>query len=301
MNHHNNNSITCSTICNNCGKPGHAFYQCKHSITSVGIIMFRINDHSENSDHDNHDNHGKEPCLEFLLIKRRFSIGYMEFIRGKYPLYNKMYILNLVSEMTQEERQNIAEKDFDTLWYTLWGDYVGIQYRNEENHSKEKFLLLKSGVKNMAFNYSIESLMAEANSNVFLRWTEPEWGFPKGRHDRKENDLLCALREFEEETGYNRMAVQLVHNLLPVEEIFTGSNYKSYKHKYYVATMDATNPLPVHTSSEVGEMAWLPYHLALEKIRPYNLEKRDILTRVNDILQTYKLVPAIMSSFGSFE
>ena len=27
-------------------------------------------------------------------------------------------------------------------------------------------------------------------------------------------------------------------NILPLEEIFTGSNYKSYKHKYFLAYID---------------------------------------------------------------
>ena len=279
------------TVCNNCGKPGHAFYQCKHPITSVGIVVFRpVNDSTTSRDK-----------YEYLMIRRRFSIGYMEFIRGKYPLYNKQYLLNIISEMTDLERANVATQDFDELWQQLWGDHVGIQYRNEENHSRDKFEALKAGIKCSVpggssgssgggySEYSRQSLVEECNA--VKRWTEPEWGFPKGRHDRKENDLLCALREFEEETGYNRTALHLVHNLLPLEEIFTGSNFKSYKHKYYVATLDAAaEPLPAHSSSEVGEMLWMPFSKALAAIRDYNLEKRELLSRVNNILTRYKLV-----------
>ena len=39
------------------------------------------------------------------------------------------------------------------------------------------------------------------------------------------------IREFEEETGYEREDIELIHNLIPFDEIFTGSNLKSYKHK----------------------------------------------------------------------
>ena len=35
-------------------------------------------------------------------------------------------------------------------------------------------------------------------------WDTPEWGFPKGRRNYQENDLTCGLREFEEETGYDK-------------------------------------------------------------------------------------------------
>ena len=32
----------------------------------------------------------------------------------------------------------------------------------------------------------------------------PEWGFPKGRRNYKEKDLIVRIREFEEETGYQK-------------------------------------------------------------------------------------------------
>ena len=33
----------------------------------------------------------------------------------------------------------------------------------------------------------------------------------------------------------------IIDNIIPYEEIFTGSNYKSYKHKYYLAHMKYNN------------------------------------------------------------
>ena len=299
-------------LCNNCGKVGHAFYQCKHPITSVGVVVFRYNAAAgAGAGAGAAGATGKvapPPGLpipvplasiinerEYLLIRRRYSIGYMEFIRGKYQLYNKLYLVNLVSEMTDSERHAVLTQNFEELWQTLWGDHVGMQYRNEETNSRDKFEALKSGLSTFQNgDYSINSLIDECEV-AGKHWDEPEWGFPKGRHDRKENDLLCALREFEEETGYDRSALQLVHNILPLEEIFTGSNYKSYKHKYYIAALDPTTAVPPaanHFSGEVGAMAWMPYSVALAHIRPYNVEKRELLSRVDQILATYQLSPA---------
>ena len=34
-----------------------------------------------------------------------------------------------------------------------------------------------------------------------------------------------------------RKDLKIIQNILPLEEIYTGSNYKSYKHKYYIAYM----------------------------------------------------------------
>jgi 8-oxo-dGTP pyrophosphatase MutT (NUDIX family) len=69
-------------------------------------------------------------------------------------------------------------------------------------------------------------------------WEETEWEFPKGRRNFNEKDLECALREFEEETGILSSKINIIENVLPFEEIFIGTNHKSYKHKYFLAYMN---------------------------------------------------------------
>jgi 8-oxo-dGTP pyrophosphatase MutT (NUDIX family) len=260
-----------NNFCNNCGIKGHIFYQCKQPITSVGIIVFRLNDD------------GKK---EYLLIRRKDSIGYVEFMRGKYNIYSKLYLSNIISEMTMEEKQRILTNDFDTLWKNLWGDDINTQYRGEEKISREKFESLRYGISTNDNDYSLETLINESKS----QWIETEWGFPKGRHNNQEKDLLCALREFEEETGYSRLSINIVQNLVPFEEIFTGSNYKSYKHKYYVAHMEKSNENQMsYQDTEVSKMDWKTFDEAIQLIRPYNLEKKEVLTRVEIMLNKYKL------------
>jgi 8-oxo-dGTP pyrophosphatase MutT (NUDIX family) len=124
-----------------------------------------------------------------------------------------------------------------------------------------------------------------------VNWNETEWGFPKGRRNFQEKDLVCALREFEEETGYLRSNVTLLQNIIPYEEIFTGSNMKSYKHKYFVGKIDVnTIPINQFQQSEVSEMKWMSYEECMEKIRPYNLEKKNLLSKINTIIQMYKMI-----------
>ena len=260
-----------NNFCNNCGVKGHIFYQCKQPITSVGIIVFRNNPA------------GKR---EYLLIRRKDSIGYVEFMRGKYNIYSKLYLSNIIAEMTVEEKQRILTNDFDTLWKNLWGDDINTQYRGEEKISREKFESLKYGIDVNDNDYSLETLINESKS----QWLETEWGFPKGRHNNQEKDLLCALREFEEETGYSRLSINIVQNLVPFEEIFTGSNYKSYKHKYYVAFMEKPDEnQTTYQDTEVSKMDWKSYEEAMQLIRSYNLEKKEVLTRVEIMLNKYKL------------
>jgi 8-oxo-dGTP pyrophosphatase MutT (NUDIX family) len=254
-----------SNYCNNCGTSGHTFNSCKFPITSVGLIAFRYN---------------LEHKLEYLLICRKDTIGYIEFMRGKYAINNKLYIKNILSEMTLSEREKILLNDFDTLWYQLWGDFIGNQFRSEEKSAREKFDALKMGLH----NYSLNTLMEEVETT----WLEPEWGFPKGRHNNMEKDLNCGLREFEEETGYPTHCVKVIQNLMPYEEIFTGSNYKSYKHKYYVGQIELEQkPSKQFQLTEISKTEWCTYEKSLELIRPYNLEKLAVLEKVNRLLQCY--------------
>jgi len=263
-------------LCSNCGKNGHMFQNCKYPITSIGIIVYRKN---------------IKGVIEYLMIRRKDTIGYIEFIRGKYPICNKEYIKNIIYEMTDEEKHKILNTEFILLWSDLWGSNIGIQYRGEERNAKEKFELLKNEVSNIHGKYNIQSLINE--TSTYTTWKEQEWGFPKGRHNYQEKDLICALREFEEETGYNRSSINVIQNLVPFEEIFTGSNYKSYKHKYFLAYInndDNNNEnIDDFNNYEVSKIEWKTYEDALLSIRHYNLEKIDILKRVHHLVTNYKI------------
>jgi len=256
-------------FCNNCGKYGHLFHQCKNPVTSIGLVVYK---------------RAKNNQISYLMIRRKDSLGYVDFMRGKYPLFNKRYLLNIINEMTLDEKNNLITLEFDELWNKLWGDSIGIQYRGEEKTSRNKFNSLKLGINLTNEFYTLESLIRESNSI----WTEPEWGFPKGRRNYQEKDLICALREFEEETGYSKNSIKLIQNIIPFEEIFTGSNYKSYKHKYYLAQLEANvKPINNFQKTEVSKIDWIDFDKCSEIIRPYNLEKLDILKKINNLLNKY--------------
>uniref|UniRef100_A0A6C0CRJ2 Nudix hydrolase domain-containing protein n=1 Tax=viral metagenome TaxID=1070528 RepID=A0A6C0CRJ2_9ZZZZ len=256
-------------FCNNCGESGHAFHQCKHPITSIGTVVYTRTDEG----------------IKYLLICRKDSLGYVDFMRGKYPLNNKTYIEHIFSEMTNIEKERIMNNTFDDLWKNLWGENIGIQYRGEERVSREKLSELTNGINIGGDSFTLKDIIDNSEKN----WHEPEWGFPKGRRNYQEKDLSCALREFEEETGYPVSSLSVVQNVMPYEEIFTGSNYKSYKHCYYLAEMKNVVGNGNYQKSEVSKISWLSYDEALEKIRPYNLEKKEVLKKINTLLTKYRL------------
>ena len=114
-------------VCINCGKQGHMFHQCKLPIISYGVIVFRYSQEE----------------LQILMIRRKDSFGYIDFIRGKYSPYNLLQLMTIVDEMSIEEKNRILVSPFELLWNNMWGDNnIGhSQYKNEEIISKKNLCL----------------------------------------------------------------------------------------------------------------------------------------------------------------
>ena len=262
-----------NVVCNNCLRVGHLYHQCKLPITSFGIILFR------------HSSKG----LQFLMIRRKDSFGYIDFIRGKYLCYNIHQLQNIVNEMSLEEKEKILCKPFHELWKNLWGD--SNQNRSEEQVSQKKFDCIHSGVLVDSEFVTLKNIIDRSDTN----WAETEWEFPKGRRNFQEKDLECALREFEEETGIQSSRISVVENLLPFDEIFIGSNHKCYKHKYFLAYMNHTNEgddsvdLTGFQQAEVSKIEWKTMDECLASIRPYHLEKKQMLCHIHKLLQEYSI------------
>jgi 8-oxo-dGTP pyrophosphatase MutT (NUDIX family) len=245
-------------LCNNCGNNGHLFYNCRKPITSFGILCYRINLQNE---------------IEYLLVQRKDSLGYVDFLRGKYNELNDFQLRNIINEMTEEEKNNILHCSYNELWDKLWNK----PNEKYELKNKEKYNYIKTN-KSFLFNNNI-------------KWEEPEWGFPKGRRNFKEKDIDCGLREFEEETGYSKNSLIIIKNLNPFEEIFTGSNLKSYKHKYFLTKMNYEHSLDdtQFQKSEIGNMKWFTFDMCIQKIRHYNIEKINLLKSINQLIQKYNI------------
>ena len=267
--------------CNNCIKSGHSYSHCKVPITSFGVIAFRY----------------LNGIIQYLMICRKDTLGYIDFIRGKYQINNKHHILNMLKQMTVSEKNDLKTQEFDVLWKRIWGEHLlNSQYKNEETVSREKFNSLKFGVLVKNDFYTLSSLIDE--SIMYDNWSEPEWGFPKGRRNFQENDYDCALREFTEETGYDSHDLIHINTCLNFDETFTGSNYKSYKHTYFLMYMDNKTSIGddmiLHPhDNEVSNVEWKSFEDCLSNIRHYNIEKKRLITNINHALMHYSLMSSL--------
>ena len=255
-------------FCGNCGKKGHVYRKCLAPITSLGVIVYKKNDNNKR---------------EYLMIRRRDTLGFVEFMRGKYNLSNCSYVYELFSIMTESERVRLVERDFDVLWNELWMNKNTRQYHNEYENSKKKFNKLKRGFFTKLDNETDEFISLDIiHKNEPIKWQEPEWGFPKGRRMLKESDIECATREFREETGLEDTDYTICEELGRIEETFYGTNNIRYRHIYFIGMWNSTKEVTVDKTnfsqvSEIGNIAWFPYNIAHNKIRSYNWEKKRLL------------------------
>lgn len=287
--------------CINCNMNGHVYYNCKKPFLSNGIIAVKINE-KDNEEH------------MFLMVKRKHTFGFIDFVRGKYSVNNKSHLLGLINEMTVGEKDKVMNLDFVSLWNYLWGNTKENEinkeqstkisnFDNEKKHAENKLKTLKEGVYLENDNYNLKQLIEMSNTS----WSDPEWEFPKGRKNMGENDIECAFREFVEETGYTYNDLVLLRNLVPYEEIFIGSNYESYKNKYFVCSFvsdsresnmgivlspdETTNkPINMFDKYEISEVKWFSFSECLKHIRIYNHEKKRLLSNINNTLNKYELI-----------
>ena len=251
-------------FCNNCGGKGHLFRTCKDPVLSCGILLI-----------DSPTLPVAWDRIRILMIRRKDSMSYAEFMRGKYDPTDIPYLSTLLKNMTIKEQAAIASESFDTLWKALWNDD---RTSTDYVTSKEKFNSLDR-FQLMATNLSV--------------YTEPEWGFPKGRRMRGETDIACAIREFGEETNVPREAYSVLKNIM-LEETFVGLNGVPYRHVYYVALLkrpeiiDLKQKFTPMQRREISGIGWKSFAEADGLIRPHHIERRSMLTQLRDVIETFE-------------
>lgn len=271
-------------ICKNCLKKGHHIRDCTEPRVSFGVIAYHYPKIPPGLTYVNIDK------VKLLMICRKHTISLIDFIRGKYNLYDYNYLLQLFERMTNKEKNLIKSSLFSDLWFYVWNKSVkNTRYLMEYYKSYEKFLKLKNDeiyVNRKLVN--IDILIKKSGR----KYKEPEWIFPKGKREKHEDDLTTAKREFEEETSVDKNRLTYLDKY--IEEIYEGSDYIYYKNKYYVGHTNKKIRVKINKdlacqAQEVSKISWVSFSQAYKNIRPYYKEKLKTLNKVKEIIVNYYL------------
>lgn len=248
--------------CNNCGNKGHVFRSCPDPVISCGILFIR-------GIYEPLKLPASPSEISVLMVRRKDSMSYMEFIRGKYDTLNTEYVKKQISNMTIQEQTAIVNEEFETLWTRLWGNSRDTE-SFEFSIARDKFNALNR---------------AELVKAVPSKFVEPEWGFPKGRRVRGESDVQCAVREFWEETNISESAYTILEQPT-FSESFTATNNVRYRHTYFIAilkdstSIDLKQKMTLAQRREISRIEWKTLTECKNITRPHYVERKSMITEL---------------------
>lgn len=188
---------------------------------------------------------------EILMIKKKSTYAFSEFIRGLYDPNQKQNLIHLFDNMTIDEKISIKINTFEHLWIKNYGSTPD---KNKSSFLKgeRKYDQLQSINNGVYLNEIIET-----STN-----TELLWEIPKGRSDQKECPIESAIREFTEETNIHKNQYRILFDEGTISYSFIDSGVR-YIYIYYIAVMinSRTNPRfsfsSHHMPREVGNIKFL--------------------------------------------
>jgi 8-oxo-dGTP pyrophosphatase MutT (NUDIX family) len=264
-------------ICSNCEKKGHILRYCLCPIKSYGIIFYKFNKQLNQ--------------VKYLMICRKHTIGYIEFIRGNYNINNLDYLKKIFNIMSKEELDNLKKYEFKYLWNNLWS--YKYKFNVEYRKSKQKFYDLKHN----KYSINIDKLV-ELSNNIYAT---PEWEFPKGRKNLTEIPVEASIREFYEETNISKDKYILERKKnnthIMFNEEYMAFNNKTYNLSYYLAKEKEEVDINIndcllfnkHQKNEISNLAFYTLDEVIQNIRPYYKEKIKLINRVDKYINRYLL------------
>lgn len=186
---------------------------------SVGIALCKFNEEKQR--------------IEMVMVKKRCTYYFTLFILGSYRMGDNKRLLHLFSRMTPEEKLVVLTFNFETMWNHHWQTHNNNPKFNRKKIADFSFYTAKKN--------KFDKLIADDNGKrirsliSISRNSSLIWEIPKGRKIfDHENDIECAVREFQEETGISKESYKIVPEIKPFKTTERdGDTY--YISTYYVA------------------------------------------------------------------
>ncbi len=287
--------------CKNCNQNTHNIASCPQPIKSYGIACYKPPSTRDGSG-------------SILLVRRKHSIDFIDFLRGEYfdiqtqRIHNLSQLTEQFRKMTHEEhRVLVSMKQFSTIC-----DYANLychgsrQLNSQYINAFDIFNRISIGIK-FPIHYQcnafrpivqqqLQPIRQTITKNILTldslllnnpaEYDYPEYSVPKGRKDSGETDLSAAFREFKEETGIDTTHISLCmsESKLPISytETYKGSNDRLYQSIIYVATINKPDITLQHTCDEIGAISWVKQPDLKYIIRPYHTKRIEILNDIFD-------------------
>lgn len=192
--------------------------------------------------------------LEILLICKRYTYAYNEFIHGKYHPNDTAGLIKLFSGMTMEEKIDILSLNFGQIWYRVWLNSPRHSTYFSDKNKYESTFLVDKGVK-------LRKLINRSKNSQRV------WEMPKGRkRNKNESDLQCAIREFHEETYIPRKCYKIIPDARrKYSYVDDGIRYDNH---YYMALMiqDHNTVVNFNCTSQIDEICDIRW-MTIEEVK----------------------------------
>lgn len=196
--------------------------------TSTGVACCRFNNNT----------------VETLVVRKRCTYAFVTFLHGKYKSDDNHTISHLLNKMTSDEKFDIMSLNFDQMWYRAW------------QHASRRSLYYTAKAK---FEGAFLNDTVRLRNLVGISHNQqPLWEIPKGvKSTDDESDILCAVRELEEETGVQKNQYKLINGARYIKTYTDEDVY--YTNIYYLAASVGAKPqlkIDYH-NSEIAEIKWV--------------------------------------------
>lgn len=175
---------------------------------------------------------------EVLMVKKRYTYCYVEFVLGHYNRISDDRLLYLFNNMTNEEKIVILSLDFGKLWYKIWlVDPESVYAPHDKRLTPDELSRYNTCKKQFERAFlcdggeRLRRLISKTRNNGTV------WEIPKGRAHPQELPVDCAVREVEEETGIGSDAYRILFDI-PVRKTIITNPRARYENHYYTAVYE---------------------------------------------------------------
>jgi 8-oxo-dGTP pyrophosphatase MutT (NUDIX family) len=213
-----------------------------------------------------------------MMVCRKDTIGFMEFIKGQYTFdsqdHSYPHVIDLFNMMTKKELSFLCNSscNFADAHMKLYGTRPS----NKITKQEERF---------DTYRNEWQKIANDIYKGGKGGWDEPEWGFPKGKRNKWESGLECALRELYEETGIDKSMISIDNTNTFTETRYEGD--KEFVYEYYLGYLsedfNVKNITP--QTEEISNVNLFTIEECLKKIRHYFKSRIRIVLSLKNILK----------------